>query len=82
MASSNGRMMGGWTVRPAYDTSPSLSALVAAVLCLLVPRVPARTAAAVGLVGTGLAFTWVKATTAGAEFASAAWSVRRRCSPT
>ncbi|MFG2044862.1 hypothetical protein [Dactylosporangium sp. NPDC048998] len=35
-------------------------ALVAAVLCLLVPRVPARMAAAVGLVGTGLAFTWVR----------------------
>jgi hypothetical protein len=52
-------------------------ALVAAVLCLLAPRVPARMAAAVGLVGTGLAFTWVKATTAGAEFASAAWSVLR-----
>jgi hypothetical protein len=52
-------------------------ALVAAVLCLLVPRVPARVAAAAGLVGTGLAFAWVKATAAGAEFASAAWSVVR-----
>ncbi|MET7401531.1 hypothetical protein ABZS66_49425 [Dactylosporangium sp. NPDC005572] len=52
-------------------------ALVAAVLCLLVPRVPARVAAAAGLAGTGLAFTWVKATTAGAEAASAAWSLLR-----
>jgi hypothetical protein len=52
-------------------------ALVATVLCLLVPRVPARAAAAVGLVGVGLAFTWVKATAAGAGFASAAWSVLR-----
>lgn len=52
-------------------------ALVAAVLCLLVPRVPARVAAAVGLAGVGLAFTWVKATTAGAGLASAAWSVLR-----
>ncbi|WP_327000143.1 hypothetical protein OHA72_34075 [Dactylosporangium sp. NBC_01737] len=52
-------------------------ALVAAVLCLLVPRVPARVAAAAGLAGAGLAFTWVKATAAGAGFASAAWSVVR-----
>ena len=52
-------------------------ALVATVLCLLVPRVSARVAAAVGLAGVGLAFTWVKGTTAGAGFASAAWSVLR-----
>ncbi|GAA3221810.1 hypothetical protein ACFO1B_16210 [Dactylosporangium siamense] len=52
-------------------------ALVAAVLCLLVPRVPAGLAAVAGLAGVGLAFTWVKATTAGAGFASAAWSLVR-----
>ncbi len=52
-------------------------ALVAAVLCLLVPRVPARMAAAFGLAGVGLAFAWVKATAAGAGVASAAWSVLR-----
>jgi hypothetical protein len=52
-------------------------ALVAAVLCLLVPRVPARIAAGVGLAAVGLGFAWVKATAAGAGFASAAWSVVR-----
>ncbi|MFF5228978.1 hypothetical protein [Dactylosporangium sp. NPDC000521] len=52
-------------------------ALVAAVCCLLVPRLPARWAAAGSTVLVGAAFAVVKAVPGGADVASAAWSVIR-----
>ncbi|MEV0645480.1 hypothetical protein AB0I28_09470 [Phytomonospora sp. NPDC050363] len=50
-------------------------ALLALAVALIVPRLPATALAATALTLTGAGFVWVKATGAGAEAASAAWSV-------
>ncbi|GAA2189399.1 hypothetical protein [Micromonospora lupini] len=49
--------------------------LVAVLLTLLVPRLPARVAALVGLVAVGAGFTVVKSSGYAAEVASSAWTV-------
>ncbi|MEK8108073.1 hypothetical protein NKG94_29655 [Micromonospora sp. M12] len=49
--------------------------LVAVVLTLLVPRLPARTAALAGLVTVGAGFAVVKSSGYAAELASSAWTV-------
>ncbi len=52
-------------------------ALLATVAGLGLPRLPQRTTAIGALVVSGLGFGWVKATVAGAQTASAAWSLLR-----
>ena len=50
-------------------------ALLALAVGLIAPKAPPSWPAAIALVATGAGFTWTKASQAGAEAASAAWSV-------